>query len=247
MPDPILPKPSDDDDKAFELEAIELEPIAPPPAAGFSQEENARPLNAEASNAFVRPPKELVGDVVPPPEPPPLTFDTAISPPTPARPAILTLAIATLALAGLTAAYFVAQVENADGLRGPEPNWFHRVARFMLVVLAAGIHTTTGLAAAYFAAKIMRLQIGSVAATVARMGLAVSAFLFVVSFSIPVPYVGPLLKALLAGGAYYGLIYLLFGRRTDRANILLAMHAAIAGLLYFHTQLYAFVAPVVQK
>lgn len=243
MPDPILPKPSDDD-KAFDLDAIELEPVAPPPAAGFSIEENARPLNTETGNAFVRP-RPMVEP--PPPEPPQLTFETAFSPPTPARPALLTLAIATLTLACLTAAFFVGRVENADGLLGPEPTWFHRVARFVLVILAAGIHTMTGLAASYFAAKIMRLQLGSVAATIARVGIAVSAFLLIVSLSIPVPVVGPLIKALLAGGAYYGLIYLFFGRRIDRTNILLAMHAAIAGLLYFHTQLYAFVAPVVQK
>jgi hypothetical protein len=248
----------DGDLKPFELEEEAPRPATPVPDA----------VRTETGNAFVRPAKATPPSTEPGAAdddgddedaqegdaPSDATaaanadpFADTLSPATRLRPTLLTVGIALLGCAAVLAMLFMGRVTDADGRLGDAPTWLHRAARGASTLLSGVIHTMTGLVAVYVGAKVLGLKVGSVAGAIARMGVAVSACVLVLSVSIPVPWVGGMLKALLAGGAYYGLVLLLFGRRVDRANTLLTIHAAMVLLLAIYGGLAGVAGPYVLR
>ncbi|MCU0689317.1 MAG: hypothetical protein MUE97_06220 [Phycisphaerales bacterium] len=229
----------DGDLKPFELEEEAPRPNTPVPEAARTETGNAfvRPTKAAATDAGdARDGEDEASDEAAEASTATATanadpFADTLSPETRLRQTLLTVAIVLLTGAVVLGMVFMGRADAGDGRLGDTPTWLHRAARAGTTMLSGVIHTMTGLVAVYLGAKVLGLKVGSVAGAIARMGVAVSACLLVLSVSIPVPWVGPVLKVLLAGGAYYGVVLLLFGRRVERANMLLSIHAAMAMLL----------------
>jgi hypothetical protein len=126
------------------------------------------------------------------------------------------------------------------------PSWWHRIGRGVVVLLTGAIHAGTGLVAAYATSRVLGLKLGPIDLTLARVFVAVAGFLAVFNLSIPIPFVGGVLKVALAAGVYWGALVLLL-RRIDRVHLLLSVHAGVATLLYAHMWMWAKVLPFVQR
>ena len=242
--------------KPFELDEA---PAPPPPlsaaAPGSAGGEFAKPALAregvsaaaavEPANAFVRAepaaPAEVELDL----------HEEFISPPGGVpRGVVIGFGVVLALSAAFLGAYNMGpmQIDTGTGVGlGAEATGLHRAARVFVVLAAAAIHTGTGLVALGVACKFLGCKLGPLGLAAARVFVAVSAFLAVICLSIPVPWVGGVIKALLAGGAYWGIVFLFFGHRVDRANVVLGLHAGIAGVLYLHMWVWAWVMPFVVR
>jgi len=129
----------------------------------------------------------------------------------------------------------------------PTAELTHRLARGAAIVLGCLLHIGTGLGALWIVAQVQGRPLGRIDLAVERLFVAVAAFLCVFNLSIPIPFVGVVLKVLLAIGTYWGSVYLLMGRNPQRTTAISLAHAVIAALVYLQMSLWAFAHELVVR
>lgn len=130
----------------------------------------------------------------------------------------------------------------------PEASGVQKLARGASVVLGCVLHVGTGLGAVWAVAQVQGRSFGRIDLAAERLFVSVAACLCVLNLSIPVPFVGVILKVALAVGAYFACVLLLMaGRDVQRTMAILIAHSGFAGLVYFHASLWAFANEVVVR
>lgn len=117
--------------------------------------------------------------------------------------------------------------------------WYVYLARPVVIILQAATHTATGVAALWVCTRVLKRPAGSYQLAAARLFVAVSAFLLMFSIRIDPPWLSAILAVVLAAGAYWGCVLLLFTRDVSDTNTLAAVHAGMALVLSGLTHLSA--------
>lgn len=126
---------------------------------------------------------------------------------------------------------------------GEGASWVLRAGRVLVTLFDIAVHTGTGMVAVLLAAMFLGRRVGGVELAAARMLVAVSACVCVMSMpvdrgaSLAAVVLG--LRAILALGAYWLLLLALFRRSVADTNVLAAFHVAVYLVMVLGTALHS--------
>jgi hypothetical protein len=118
----------------------------------------------------------------------------------------------------------------AAAMNAPKPDIGVRAALALLVLYHAILHTGTGVAAIWLAARYVEQRLTHLELAASRIFLALACFLLVASIRIPIehPFLESLVRFPLAIGVYFLAIFALFRRNRQETLLFLLFHAGAA-------------------
>jgi hypothetical protein len=114
-----------------------------------------------------------------------------------------------------------------------------RLERSLLVVIESVTSVGTGLVAVWFASWLTQRPFGKVDLAAARLFVCIAAFLLVFNVSIPVPYVGWLMKVVAAMGIYWLSVWAFIGRDPKTTHLVALGHAVTTVIIFVQTWLWS--------
>lgn len=141
--------------------------------------------------------------------------------------------VVALVSVGLLLAAVVTSAINAEN------QWFASAVTTLYMAL---LHTATGIAAVVIAAKIVEAPLGSVELAAARMFAAVAVFQFFINLHIPIP--GRFDEPILAAGAYWAVIMVLFRLPVVKTFYIGMLHAGLWFAIWLAMVLHAWATAV---
>lgn len=121
----------------------------------------------------------------------------------------------------------------------PDTTFGTKLDRSLLIILESATSVGTGLVAVWCAAWLLKRPLGKVDLAAARLFVAVTAFLMVFSVSIPIPYLGVVIKVGAACAVYWLAVLVLIGRDERTTRYIAIGHAAATLTLFVQTFLWS--------